>query len=129
MLDRAVDEQARGFDFDPTDAIMRSRANAAFVRCPGCGADAERYLFHEQGARFVQCRSCHVVYTNPPAREVRNYFDVDTQDSGAATGDREHLRKETEDVLRHAVAIARPRTRHTSRRVLLIGRIVDPADL
>ena len=61
---------------------MRSRANARFTSCPACGADAERYLFHERGARFVQCRSCDVVYVNPPAREVRDYFDIP---SAAAT--------------------------------------------
>ena len=87
---------------------MRSRANARFISCPACRADAERYLFHERGARFVQCRSCGVVYVNPPAREVRDYFDVRSSAGVATIEDREHVRKELDDVLRYAPTCIAP---------------------
>ena len=97
----------RRFEFAPTEAVARSRANARFISCPACGADAERYLFHERGARFVQCRSAHVVYVNPPAREVPDYFDIPS--AGATIEDAEHVRKELEDVLRYANHVYRAR--------------------
>ena len=73
MSAQDTDQAGRQFEFVPTAAVTRSRANARFTTCPACRADAERYLFHERGARFVQCRSCDAVYVNPPAREVRDW--------------------------------------------------------
>jgi hypothetical protein len=116
-----ADQTGRSFDFSPTQAVARSRATAPFICCPACRADAERYLFHERGARFVQCRSCRVVYVNPPAREVPDYFDVRT--TSVTTEDREHVRKELEDVVRYARDLYRARRGSSPGRVLVAGRV------
>jgi Glycosyl transferase family 2 len=118
-----TDQVGRRFEFDPTEAVARSRASARFIRCPACRSDAERYLFHERGARFVQCRSCDVVFVNPPAREVRDYFDVQAPGGGATIEDREHIRKELEDVLRYATDVYRAQRGATPARVLVAGRM------
>ena len=122
MSIQPTDQVGRRFEFDPTEAVVRSRANARFISCPACRADAERYLFHERGARFVQCRSCDVVFVNPPAREVRDYFDVQAP-GGATVEDREHIRKELEDVLRYATEVHRAKRGSLPARVLLAGRM------
>lgn len=119
-----TDQLGRQFEFVPTAAVVRSRANARFSSCPACRADAERYLFHERGARFVQCRSCDVVYVNPPAREVRNYFDIPSAGSPTIE-DREHVRKELDDVLRYATDVHRAHRGSTPTRVLVAGRMAD----
>jgi hypothetical protein len=123
MSVQPTEQVGRRFQFDPTEAVARSRANARFISCPACGADAERYLFHERGARFVQCRSCDVVFVNPPAREVRDYFDVQTPGGGATIEDREHVRKELADVLRYATNVHRAQRGALPARVLVAGRI------
>ena len=117
------DRLGRRFEFDPTEAVARSRANARFISCPACGAEAERYLFHERGARFVQCRSCDVVFVNPPAREVRDYFDVETPDGGATIEDHEHIRKEVGDVVRYGIEVHRAQRGASPKRVLVAGRV------
>jgi hypothetical protein len=109
MSAQPTDQLGRRFEFVPTEAVVRSRANARFISCPACRADAERHLFHERGARFVQCRRCGVVYVNPPAREVRDYFDVPAKGGETAIEDREHVRKELDDVLRYAAEVHRAR--------------------
>jgi hypothetical protein len=119
----------RQFEFDPTEAVVRSRANARFVRCPSCRADAERYLFHERGVRFVQCRTCSVVYVNPPAREVRDYFSTASAERGSTTEDQLHLRKELDDVLRYATEIHRTRRGAAPTRVLVAGRMPDEGNV
>src|SRR6478752_5414153 len=119
------DQVGRQFEFDPTVAVVRSRASGEFIRCPACSADAERYLFHERGARFVQCRSCDVVYVNPPAREVRNYFDLAPGDDDTAAEDRAHVRKELDDVLRYATDTYRAHRGSSPARVVVAGRMTD----
>ena len=116
-----TDQTGRRFDFSPTEAVARSRANARFISCPACRADAERYLFHERGARFVQCRSCGAVDVNPPAREVPDYFDV--RSTSVTIEDREHVRKELEDVVRYATGLYRARRGSSPGRVLVAGRV------
>ena len=116
MTSSQLTDQDRRFEFDPPEAVARSRANARFVNCPVCRADSERYLFHERGARFVQCRSCDAVFVNPPAREFRDYFDVHA--GGEATiEDRDHVRKGLNDALRYAAECPRrsPRLRAGTR--------------
>ena len=125
MSAQPTDQIGRRFEFVPTEAVARSRANARFISCPACGADAERYLFHERGARFVQCRSCDVVYVNPPAREVRDYFDVRSASGDATIEDREHVRKELDDVLRYATEVHRVHRGRSPARVLVAGRMAD----
>ena len=125
MPAQPTEHVGRRFEFDPTEAVVRSRANARFISCPACRADAERYLFHKRGARFVQCRSCDVVYVNPPAREVPDYLDVPSGGGGAPTEDREHVRKELEDVLRYATDVHRAHRGSSPARVLVAGRITD----
>lgn len=125
MSAQPTDQLGRRFEFVPTEAVARSRANASFVSCPACGADAERYLFHERGARFVQCRSCEVVYANPPAREVRDYFNIAAAGGDATVEDREHVRKELDDVLRYACHIYRAHRASLPARVLVAGRMAE----
>ena len=89
-----------------------------------CRADAERYLFHERGARFVQCRSCGTVFVNPPARELRDYFDVHA--AGIATiEDREHVRKGLDDVLCYAADVHCAHRGSRPARVVLAGLMPD----
>ena len=124
MPSQPTDQVGRRFKFDATDAVARSRANARFISCPVCRADAERYLFHERGARFVQCRSCGTVFVNPPARELRDYFDV--HPAGNATiEDREHVRKGLDDVLRHAADVHCAHRGTPPARVVLAGLMPD----
>jgi Glycosyl transferase family 2 len=125
MSAQPTDQLGRRFEFVPTEAVVRSRANARFISCPACGADAERYLFHERGARFVQCRSCGVVYVNPPAREVRDYFAIPSSGGAATSEDREHVRRELEDVLRYAYGVHRAHRDSLPARVLVAGRMAD----
>jgi hypothetical protein len=96
-----TDQLARRFEYVPTKVVARLRANASFIRCPACGADAERYLFHERRAGFVQCRTFDVVYVNPPAREVRDYRRQprdrhDRRSLAALQGFRRHVPVKTE---------------------------------
>jgi hypothetical protein len=121
---QSTSQIGRRFEFDPTEAVVRSRANSRFISCPACHADAERYLFHELGARFVQCRSCDVVFVNPPAREVREYFDV-TAAGSATIEDREHVRKGLDDVLRYATDVHRAHRGSSPARVVVAGRLPD----
>jgi hypothetical protein len=125
MSAQPTEQLGRRFEFVPTEAVARSRANASFVSCPACGADAERYLFYERGARFVQCRICDVVYVNPPAREVRDYFNWAAAGGDATVEDREHIRKELNDVLRYAGDVHRARRGSAPTRVLVAGRMAD----
>ena len=125
MSGQPPDQIGRRFEFDPTEAVVRSRASGRFISCPACGADAERYLFHERGARFVQCRSCDVVYVNPPARELRDYFDIPSDGGRVAVEDREHVRKELDDVLRYASDTFRAHRGSAPARVVVAGRMPD----
>jgi len=127
MSNQPTDHIERRFEFDPTEAVVRSRANTRFVSCPACRADAERYLFHERGARFVQCRSCEVVYVNPPAGGVRDYFDIPSGGGVASEEDREHVRKELDDVLRYATDVHRAHRGSSPARVLVAGRMAEDA--
>ena len=119
------EETSRRFEFAPTEAVVRSRASGSFVSCPACRADTERYLFHERGARFVQCRSCDAVYVNPPPLEVHDYFDVPLAIGARTAEDQEHVRKELDDVLRYASGVYRAHRGSSPRRIVVAGRIPD----
>ena len=125
MSAQPTDQLGRRFEFVPTEPVVRSRANADFISCPACRTDAERYLFHERGARFVQCRSCGVVYVNPPARELRDYFNVRSAGDDATSEDREHVRKELQDVMRYAMDVHRAYRGSSPARVVVAGRMPD----
>jgi hypothetical protein len=56
---------SRRFEFTPTAAVEASRRRRHYIHCPACDASSERYLFHRSGSRFVQCRSCGLVYVDP----------------------------------------------------------------
>jgi len=114
----------RRFEFGATEAVARSRGNARFISCPVCRADAERYLFHERGTRFVQCRSCDTVFVNPPARELPDYFDVHAA-GNATIEDRDHVRKGLDDVLRYAAGVYRAHRDAPPAHVVLAGRMPD----
>jgi hypothetical protein len=124
MSAQPTDQIRRGLEFDAPEAVARSRANARFISCPVCRSDAERYLFHERGARFVQCRSCDTVFVNPPARELHDYFDVHAAGI-ATTEDREHVRRGLNDVLNHAADVYRAHRGSPPARVVLAGSMPD----
>ena len=123
-----TDEIRRPLKVDAPEAVARSRANARFISCPVCRANAERYLFHERGARFVQCRSCDTVFVNPPARELRDYFDVHAA-GDATVEDREHVRTGLDDVLRYAADVHRVHRGSPPARIVLAGRLPDDLDV
>jgi hypothetical protein len=125
MSAQPTDRIGRRFEFDPTEAVARSRASGRFIQCPSCGADTERYLFHERGARFVQCRTCGVVYVNPPAAEVRDYFDTLSAEESASIEEREHVRKELNDVVRYASGVYRSHRGAEPERILVAGRMPE----
>jgi LSD1 subclass zinc finger protein len=119
-----TDQISRQSKFDAPEAVARSRANARFISCPVCRADAERYLFYERGARFVQCRSCDTVFVNPPPRELRDYFDVHAA-GNATIEDREHVRTGLNDVLRCATDVHLAHRGSPPARVVIAGRMPD----
>lgn len=125
MSTHPTDQVGRRFEFVPTEAVVRSRASARFISCPACGADVERYLFHARGARFVQCRSCEVVYVNPPASEVPDYFEIPAAGGDTTVEDARHVRKELEDVLRYATEVYRSHRGSSPARVLIAGRMAE----
>ena len=94
MSIQPTDQISRRFEFDPTEAVARSRANARFISCPACRADTERYLFHERGARFVQCRSCDVGLRQPARARGPRLLRRSLGGGNATIEDREHVRKE-----------------------------------
>ncbi len=55
----------RRFEFSPTKAVESARRRRRYIDCPECGSNAERYLFHRTGIRYVRCRACGLVYANP----------------------------------------------------------------
>ena len=56
---------SRRFEFTPTAAVEASRRRRHYIACPACDVSSQRYLFHRSGSRFVQCRSCGLVYVDP----------------------------------------------------------------
>ncbi|HEY1715413.1 MAG TPA: glycosyltransferase family 2 protein [Solirubrobacteraceae bacterium] len=129
MSAQPTDHLGRRFEFDPTEAVVRSRASGRFIKCPACGADTERYLFHERGARFVQCRSCGAVYVNPPAREVRDYFDTLAAGERATIEEREHVRKELDDVVRYASGVYETQRGAPPGRIVVAGRMPEDVSI
>jgi hypothetical protein len=113
--------ESRRFEFEPTSAVRQSRSSDPFVPCPGCRADNERYLFHEDGRRFVQCRVCGVVYVNPPAREVSSDFTL----AGPAGEPSVSARDELQSALQHVVATSEQRMGRPPRRIVVAGRGTD----
>ena len=73
----------------------------------------------------MQCRTCDVVYVNPPAREVRDYFDVPSAGGDATIEDREHVRKELDDVLRYAAEVHEAHRGRAPAHILIAGRMAD----
>jgi glycosyltransferase involved in cell wall biosynthesis len=61
----------RRFEFAPTKAVESARRRRRYIDCPECGSNAERYLFHRTGIRYVRCRICDLVYTNPVDHDDR----------------------------------------------------------
>jgi len=47
-----------------------------YIPCPSCESQSQRYLFYRSGVRFVRCRACDLVYTDPVAPRGRGYFDL-----------------------------------------------------
>jgi hypothetical protein len=78
----------RDFVFQPTPAVVESRARSRYVMCAVCRADNSQYLFHKAGVRFVRCRTCRMVYVNPVGDARVNFFDVERLGQFASDADR-----------------------------------------
>jgi hypothetical protein len=113
---------ARRFEFEPTPAVLSARARGPFIPCPACQADSERYLFHKMGARFVCCRSCGLVYANPPAPSGRHYFDIEAAGQHARPRDRELVQQDLADIVDAAAAQFAERHGRPAADVVLVGR-------
>ena len=119
------ESNARRFEFVATPAVLRARSRGSFVDCPVCQANNERYLFHKMGVRFVRCRSCGLVYANPPATTGRHYFDVDAAGQHGRGTDRALFAEELADIVRTATMHFERRHSRAPREVLLVGRVLD----
>jgi hypothetical protein len=117
--------EARRFEFVPTEAVLASRAQGQFIACPVCDADSERYLFTKTGARFVRCRSCGLVYANPPPTTDRNYFDVDAAGQHERPADRALFQTELTEIIESAVRAFENRRAQPVRQVVLAGRTLS----
>jgi hypothetical protein len=115
----------RRFEFTSTPAVLTARARGSFVPCPVCDADNERYLFHKLGVRFVRCRSCGLVYANPPATASRPYFDVIAAGQHERPKDRALFDAEVADIVKEAAAQFERRRGRTPRDIVLVGRVLD----
>lgn len=60
-----MSDPTRRYELAPTSAVESARRRRRYIDCPQCHSNAERYLFHRTGVRYVRCRSCGLVYTNP----------------------------------------------------------------
>ena len=103
-MSETTDPGPRRFEFVPTPAVLSARARGSFIPCPVCETDNERYLFHKMGVRFVRCRSCGLVYANPPATAGREYFDVDAAGQHKRATDRALFDDDVDDIVRPKVA-------------------------
>jgi Glycosyl transferase family 2 len=117
-------EAGRQFEFNPTEAVRRTRARAQFARCPACGADVERYLFHERGVRFVQCQICRLVYVNPPTRGWPPYLEASHAARHLSPRDREHFQGELRGIVADAAKTFQRRRGVPPRRALVAGRSI-----
>lgn len=124
-----VEPQAmRRFEFEPTPAVRASRARGAFTPCPVCASDSERYLFHKLGVRFVRCRSCGLVYANPPAAATRRYFDVDAVGQHHRERDRQLFLDDLVAMTRRAADQFRAHRGRPAEQIVLAGRTLSGAD-
>jgi len=87
-MDPASLARSRQFAFEPTPAVIASRARKSYVACPVCQTDGAEYLFHKVGVRFVRCRMCGTVYANPIGDVRPSYFDVAATDQYRTLADR-----------------------------------------
>ena len=90
---------SRDFAFKSTPAVHTSRSRQKFVSCPVCLFDNSQYLFHKSGVRFVLCRTCTMVYTNPASDRAVNYFKVEDHGQFASSTELERASKDFETVL------------------------------
>ncbi len=116
----------RRFEFEPTPAVRASRARGAFTPCPVCASDSERYLFHKLGVRFVRCRSCGLVYANPPAAAGRRYFDVDAVGQHHATRPRSSSSTTSSTIIRTGCRrSSEPHRGRPAEEIVLAGRTLS----
>ena len=110
--------------FTPTAAVASARQRAQYIACPACGGQAQTYLMHSAGARFVRCRLCRLVYADPVAPTIRPYFDIQAQGQHDRLVDQRNVAADFEDMVR-SVAVAgeaRPREPGGRLRIALLGR-------
>lgn len=88
MASGESEKAARQFRFEPSPSVAASRERSRYIDCPICQGDFSEYLFHRVGVRFVRCRSCAMVYTNPLAERGRNFFSIDAVGQYESEGER-----------------------------------------
>jgi len=123
MVARSAD--TRAFVFEPTPAVVASRARTRFIDCSVCRADNSEYLFHEVGVRFVRCRTCGLVYMNPVGEVGPNYFDAAALPKHADPRDRRNLLDDFEGLLRHVRDAYVAHNGSAPKRTLLVGRYLE----
>jgi Glycosyl transferase family 2 len=124
MADRLAPSPRR-FEFVPTPAVLASRQRGPFSPCPVCGSDSERYLFHKLGVRFVRCRSCALVFANPPASDGRHYFDVHAVGQHSRTRDRELFVDDLASLVQTAADQFEAMRGRPSDEIVLAGRTIE----
>jgi len=113
----------RDFVFRSTPAVTASRTRRRYIDCAVCEADNSEYLFHRTGVRFVRCRTCGLVYTNPVGdRPGSNYFDVASFGQHQEPSDRQNLIDDFKSILERVRDRFEATEHRASTRTLWIGR-------
>ncbi len=59
--------------------LLQQSDKFVFVNCPACQKDSADLKYHKYGMRFVECKACRTMYTNPrPTAEVLEEFYKDS---------------------------------------------------
>ena len=120
----------RAFAFESTPSVTASRKRARYVDCAVCRTDHSEYLFHNVGVRFVRCRTCGMVYTNPVSDTGPNWFDIDAIEQFAEPRDRELFRQDFDSFLGRIAARYEQVEGRPLQKAVLVGRFLrDMADL
>jgi hypothetical protein len=113
---------SRGYSFEPTPAVVASRARSRYVSCSLCRTEASEYLFHRVGVRFVRCAGCGFVYVNPVGGPPINYFDMARAVPFVTAVDRRLAATDFAAFLEQTAEFVRVRVGSVPRRTLLVGR-------
>jgi hypothetical protein len=122
MVEPQSSKRPRDLSFEPTPAVVASRARSRYIVCPVCQVDNSQYLFHNVGVRFVRCRTCAMVYVNPASDTARNFFTIDGLGVFKNPKDRELCVADFERLLEQCERVHQRVRNASPERTLLIGR-------